>query len=161
MQELGISNTFFNFFLKLNKDIYSLKNMHYNDSDPILLFDGVCTLCNGFIKEVIIRDTQGKIRYASLQSKAGQELLKKVKLTDFSLDTVVLIEADKVYTKSDVALRIFRYLDGGWPYLYHLSIIPKFIRDTIYDIIARNRYNWFGKRDTCMVPKPEWAERFL
>ena len=135
--------------------------MYYNDSDPILLFDGVCTLCNGFIKEVIIRDSHGRIRYASLQSEAGLALINKVRLTDFSLDTVVLIEGDKVYIKSDVALRIFRYLDGGWPFLYHFSIIPKFIRDTIYDIIARNRYSWFGKRDTCMMPKPEWEERFL
>ncbi len=133
----------------------------YNDSDPILLFDGVCSLCNGFVKEVITRDNRGVIRYASLQSEAGKQLLAKTGLSNFSMDTVVLIEGEKKYLKSDVALRIFRHLGGGWSYLYYLSIIPKFIRDAIYDLIARNRYRWFGKQDACMLPRPEWEDRFL
>jgi len=131
------------------------------DSDPILLFDGVCNLCNGFVKEVITRDQKGVIRYASLQSEAGQQLLANIGLDNFSMDTVILVEGKKFYTKSDVALRIFRHLGGGWSYLYYLSIIPKFIRDSIYDLIARNRYRWFGKKDTCMLPQPEWEDRFL
>ena len=135
--------------------------MFHDDSDPILLFDGVCLLCNRIIKEVITRDSEGIIRFASLQSKEGLKLIKKVGLTNFSLDTVVLVEGGNVFTKSDVLLRIFRYLDGNWPYLYHLINIPKFIRDPIYNMIARNRYRWFGKKDTCMLPKPEWEERFL
>ncbi len=135
--------------------------MERKDSDPILLFDGVCNLCNGFVKSVITRDQKGIIRYASLQSEAGQQLLSNIKLESFSMDTVILVEGKNFYTKSDVALRIFRHLGGGWPYLYYLSIIPKFIRDTIYDLIARNRYRWFGKKDSCMLPQPEWEDRFL
>ncbi len=135
--------------------------MESNDSSPILLFDDVCNLCNDFVKQIITRDQKGLVRYASLQSKAGQELLSKMGLVDFSMDTVVLIEGKKMYTKSDVALRIFRYLGGKWSYLYYLSIIPKFIRDSIYDLIARNRYRWFGKREACMLPRPEWEDRFL
>lgn len=135
--------------------------MEYKDSDPILLFDGVCNLCNGFVKEVITRDSLGVIRYASLQSTAGQQLLNRAGLDDFSMDTVVLIEGKRNYTKSDVALRIFRHLGGGWSYLSYLSIIPKFIRDTIYDLIASNRYRWFGQKETCMLPQPEWEDRFL
>jgi len=135
--------------------------MSYTNSDPILLFDGVCNLCNGFVKEVIIRDQTGVIRYASLQSAAGQKLLKNIRLDKFSMDTVVLVEGEDFYTKSDVALRIFRHLGGGWSYFYYLSIIPKFIRDSVYDLVARNRYRWFGKKDTCMLPQPEWEDRFL
>jgi len=135
--------------------------MLYKDSDPILLFDGVCNLCNGFVKEVITRDLKGVIRYASLQSEAGQQLLANINLEKFSMDTVVLVEGKSFYTKSDVALRIFRHLGGGWSFLYYLSIIPRFIRDTIYDLIARNRYRWFGKKDSCMLPQPEWEDRFL
>jgi len=135
--------------------------MSYTNSDPILLFDGVCNLCNGFVKEVITRDQKGVILYASLQSEVGQQLLANVKLDKFSMDTVVLVEGEDGYIKSDVALRIFRHLGGKWSYLYYLSIIPKFIRDTVYDLIARNRYRWFGKKDQCMVPQPEWEDRFL
>ena len=135
--------------------------MIYKASDPILLFDGVCNLCNGFVQEVITRDERGIIRYTSLQSEAGQQLLAKIGLSDFSMDTVVLVEGEEKYLKSDVALRIFRYLGGGWSYLYYLSIVPKFIRDGVYDLIARNRYRWFGKREDCMLPRPEWEDRFL
>lgn len=135
--------------------------MIYKKSDPILLFDGVCNLCNGFVQNIITRDRLGVIRYTSLQSAAGQLLLKKAGLNDFTMDTVVLIEGEKKYLKSDAALRIFRHLGGGWSYLSYLSIIPKFIRDAIYDLIARNRYRWFGKRATCMLPRPEWENRFL
>ncbi len=135
--------------------------MIYKKTDPILLFDGICNLCNGFVQEVIARDDRGVIRYTSLQSEVGQQLLAKAGLSIFSMDTVVLIEGEKKYLKSDVALRIFRHLGRGWSYLYYLSIIPKFIRDAIYDLIARNRYRWFGKQDACMLPRPEWKDRFL
>ncbi len=135
--------------------------MEYTDTDPVLLFDGVCNLCNRFVTEVLTRDHRGVIRYAALQSEAGQKLLERAGFKDFSMDTVVLIEGNKKYLKSDVALRIFRHLGGGWSYLYYLSVIPKFIRDTIYDLIARNRYRWFGKKDTCMLPRAEWESRFL
>ena len=135
--------------------------MERENLGPILLFDGVCNLCNGFVKEVITRDPKGIVRYASLQSTAGQQLLASMGLKDFSMDTVVLIEGKEIFVKSDVALRLFRHLGGGWSYLYYLSIIPKFIRDTVYDLIARNRYRWFGKKEVCMLPRPEWEDRFL
>jgi len=126
----------------------------------ILLFDGVCNLCNGFLQEVITRDKKGIIYYASLQSEAGKLLLREHDI-DTNLDSVILIEQERVFIKSDVALRIFYYLGGGWKILSYLSFVPRIIRDTIYDWIAKNRYSWFGKKENCMIPRPEWEDRFI
>jgi len=127
---------------------------------PVLLFDDVCKLCDGFVQAIIIRDHDKKIHYMSLQSEAGQRLLKTFGVAA-DLDSVVLIEGGKVFTKSDVALRIFYHLGGGWKILSYLSIIPPVIRDTIYDWIAKYRYQWFGKKTECMFPRPEWEDRFI
>lgn len=134
--------------------------MNQKDKHPILLFDGVCNLCNRFVQEVITRDQKGIIHFASLQSDIGQELLHRHGI-DPTLDTVVLIDQGKAMVQSDVALQIFGYLGGTWSLLQVFFIVPKFIRDGVYDWIAKNRYRWFGKRETCMMPKPEWVERFL
>ncbi len=128
---------------------------------PILLFDGVCHLCHHFVQFVLKRDHKGNIRFAALQSDFGQQLLTRYQFSTENLDTVVLIEKGKLYSHSDVAMRVFPYLGGAWPILSSLSIIPAFIRNPIYNWIAANRYRWFGKYDQCLMPQPEWKDRFL
>lgn len=126
----------------------------------ILLFDGVCNLCDKFVQFVLRHDHQQLFVFASLQSPIGQELLKEYKL-DQGLTTVVLIRDRKAYTHSDVALKV-GYSLGGWLKIVYLCyLIPKFIRDIIYNWIAANRYQFFGKQDQCMMPKAEWKTRFL
>jgi predicted DCC family thiol-disulfide oxidoreductase YuxK len=128
---------------------------------PILLFDGVCNLCNGFVQFIILRDPQAKFRFAALQSEVGQQLLQKAKMSTSEINTVVLYEKGKFYTHSDVPLRIARHLGGWWILFTIFKIIPKFLRDSIYNWIARNRYRWFGKQESCMMPTPELKARFL
>ncbi len=130
-------------------------------NNPILLFDGVCNLCNHTVQFCIERDKNAQIKYASLQSDIGQNLLKKYHLDTTSLSTVVLIENNKAYVQSDVPLRLSRIFGGFWRVLYSFVIIPKFIRDGIYDFISKNRYKWFGKQDSCWMPTPELKNRFL
>ena len=132
-----------------------------SNNHPILLFDGVCNLCNGFVQFLIQRDSKSIFRYASLQSDIGNQLQKDFGMDSGQLDTVVLIHQDKIYTHSDVALFIAKELGGWWSIFKVLSIIPKSTRDRIYNWIARNRYRWFGKQELCMLPKAEWEDRFL
>lgn len=129
--------------------------------NPILLFDGVCTLCNSLVGFVIRRDPKRMFRFASLQSDTGQRLLQQVKLPSSQLDTFVLIEGDRYYTKSTAALHLFKKLGWLWPLLYLLIIVPRPLRDMVYHWVARNRYKWFGKKDQCMIPTPEIQERFF
>ncbi|MBN6186858.1 thiol-disulfide oxidoreductase DCC family protein [Aneurinibacillus sp. BA2021] len=128
---------------------------------PTLLFDGVCNLCNQAVLFIIKRDPEGSIRFASLQSDIGQELLKQHGLPAHGLDSIVLIEAGKAYTKSSAALRVARKLQQPWPLLYAFIWVPRPARDIVYSGIARNRYRWFGKRDQCMLPTPDIRKRFL
>jgi len=128
---------------------------------PILLFDGVCNLCNASVNFVIRRDPAKRFRFASLQSPAGQELLKKFGLETEKFDTVVLVEGNRHYARSDAALEVARRMRGFWKLLYVFKIIPRLIRDPLYNWVARNRYRWFGKKDQCMLPAPELKERFL
>lgn len=127
----------------------------------ILLFDGVCNLCDGFVQFVIKRDKKAYFRFAPLQSEVGQELLGKYKMPTDKISTVVLIENEKVYTHSDVGLRVALRLGGAWPVFFVLTIFPRFIRNAVYNWIARNRYRWFGKKDACMMPTPDLKKRFL
>lgn len=129
---------------------------------PILLFDGVCNLCNNTVQFCINNDKTGKIHYASLQSNIGQEYLKKFKMSGTDLTSVILIESERFYTKSDAPLRLVKYFDNKlWRLSSIFFIVPKFIRDVIYDFIAKNRYKWFGKRESCMLPTPDLRSRFL
>lgn len=128
---------------------------------PIVFFDGVCNFCNYWVNFAIKRDKKKKLRFAALQGETAARILAAHQLPINSLSTVVLIDNGKVYTQSSAALRISKHLDGGWKLLYGLMIIPKFIRDFFYNIIARNRYKWWGKKETCMVPDPGLVERFL
>ncbi|MFN7115215.1 MAG: thiol-disulfide oxidoreductase DCC family protein [Saprospiraceae bacterium] len=128
---------------------------------PILLFDGVCNLCNGFVQFIIQRDPQAKFRFAALQSPVGQQLLQAARMPTQELSTVVLWENGRFYTHSDVPLRVVQYLGGLWQLLYVFKIIPKSLRDKLYNWIARNRYRWFGQKESCMIPTPELKARFL
>lgn len=131
------------------------------ETHEILLFDGVCNLCNGAINFVIKHDKKDAFRFASLQSDIGRELLTKYKIDSQHIDSVILIEKGKVYTKSSAALRASKDLNAAFPLLYGFMLVPKFIRNGIYDFIARNRYKWFGKKESCMIPTPELREKFL
>lgn len=128
---------------------------------PIVLFDGVCNLCNGFVQFLIRVDPSGKFRFASLQSEAGEVLLQEGRYTGGNLESVVLFDAGRIYTHSDAALEISRRLGGFWTVLYALKLIPWPLRDRLYNWIARNRYRWFGKKDQCMMPSPELKQRFI
>ena len=127
----------------------------------IVLFDGHCNLCNGSVQFIILRDKKGYFNFCSLQSEAGQALLEKHQLSKTELNSLVLIENEKAYRQSTAALRIAKKLDGSWPLFYGFIIVPPFIRNFFYNLIAKNRYRLFGKKDECMLPRPEWRERFL
>lgn len=128
---------------------------------PLLLFDGVCNLCNSSVQFIIKRDPKGTFRFAALQSALGQKELQQYQLKADSLESIVLILDGKVWQRSNAALEIARRLSGLWPALYIFKIIPRFIRDWVYDLIANNRYRWFGRQDQCMIPTPELKSRFL
>ncbi len=128
---------------------------------PIVLFDGVCNLCNGAVQFIIRHDKNEKFLFASLQSEIGKRILSSHNLSRDDLKTFLLIEDERVYTKSTAALRVIKQLNGFISVLYTFNLIPKFIRDSIYDLVAKNRYNWFGKKDECMIPTPQLKARFL
>jgi predicted DCC family thiol-disulfide oxidoreductase YuxK len=127
----------------------------------VLLFDGVCNLCDGFVQFVLKRDKKGQFLFASLQSKIGKDLLEKYKVEVEELSTVVLIDGDQVYTHSDVPLQIAKDLGAMYRVFYPLKVLPKKWRNRVYDWIAANRYRFFGKKEACMLPQPEWRSRFL
>lgn len=124
----------------------------------VILFDGVCNLCNQSIQLIIKRDKQDYFRFAALDSDYGRMLVAKYQVT---ADSIVLIEKEQAYTQSDAALRIARRLSGLYPLLYAAMVIPKFVRDRVYRLIARNRYRWFGKRQSCWLPSPQLSKKFL
>jgi predicted DCC family thiol-disulfide oxidoreductase YuxK len=127
----------------------------------IILFDGVCNLCNGVVQFIIRRDPNRYFYYAALQSEAGVQLLKQYHQLTMEINTVILIQNGKIYTKSTAALLLARKLSGLWPILAIFIVIPRFLRDPIYDWVARNRYKWFGQKTECMIPTPETKKRFL
>src|SRR5258706_8098292 len=128
--------------------------------EKIILFDGVCNLCNAFVQFIIKRDRKKNFQFASLQSEFAKKIISDRKLDD-SVKTIVLLKNNKVYFRSDAALEISRGLDGIWPALYILKIIPRFIRDEVYSFISQHRYRWFGKRDVCWLPSPDLSSRFI
>jgi len=127
----------------------------------IVLFDGVCNLCNGAVNFIIDRDPAGYFRFAPLQSETAQEHLPPGTSPRDALGTIVLIEDGHTYVRSTAALRIARRLTSPWPLLYVFVAVPRPLRDTVYRWIAANRYRWFGRRDRCRVPTPELDDRFL
>ncbi|WP_200976746.1 thiol-disulfide oxidoreductase DCC family protein [Echinicola sp. 20G] len=127
----------------------------------IVLFDGVCNLCNQAVDFIIQRDRKNSFKLASLQDDLSKELLKGKEINEDYLDSLVLLRDEKVFYKSRAALEIAKKLKGLWPLFYAFIIIPTFLRDPIYNWIARNRYKWFGKRETCRFPTEEDKMKFL
>jgi predicted DCC family thiol-disulfide oxidoreductase YuxK len=130
-------------------------------NDRVALFDGVCVVCNGLAKFVCRHDSKKAIKLASLQSNSGQSILAWCGLPLTELNTIVFVDRGRVHFKSGAALRLVRYLDWPWPVFSILLIIPWFIRDFLYTVFARYRYNLFGKKESCMLPTPEMKQRFL
>ena len=126
-----------------------------------ILFDGVCNLCNGFVRFVIARDPEARFRFAALSSAAAGRVLAEAGVKLPIPDTIVLVDQGVVYYRSDAPLRVARGLTFPWPLAYGFIVVPRFIRDRVYDFIAARRYRWFGRRDVCMVPTPELQQRFL
>ena len=126
----------------------------------IILFDGVCNFCNASINFVIDHDTARRFRFASLQSDIGQQILTENRRSVSDFDTVLLVREGKLYEKSTAALEIARYL-RGWSWLYSFRVIPRFIRDVFYNLIAKNRYRIFGKSESCRIPTAEERSLFI
>lgn len=131
------------------------------DNRFILLFDGVCNLCNGIVNFVMDHDPDGKFIFASLQSPEARELLARFNLPSKDFNSVVLVKNDQVFIKSNAALEVAKHLKGIWPVFTIFKILPRFVRDKVYDILAKNRYRIFGRRDQCRIPTPEEKNRFL
>ncbi|MCH7650412.1 MAG: DUF393 domain-containing protein [Nitrospinae bacterium] len=127
---------------------------------PVILFDGVCKLCNRSVNFILRIDRTGRLKMASLQSDYGRRVLEDHGLKSGPLDTMMLLEGTRLTMKSTAVIRISKYLGGAWPLCMGALIIPRFIRDILYDVIAKNRYRWFGQYDTCPLPDPEFEDRF-
>lgn len=135
--------------------------MNAGINSPVLLFDGVCNLCNASVQWVLKHDKKAVFRFAALQSPAGQSLLRNAGLSAEDFDTVVLVDGARVFTRSDAALEIVRRIGGLWSWLAVFRFVPRPVRDAVYDWIARRRYRWFGRTESCMIPRPEWSNRFI
>ncbi|MBO9675030.1 MAG: DUF393 domain-containing protein [Sphingobacteriaceae bacterium] len=127
---------------------------------PVIFFDGVCNLCNSSVQFVIAHEKKDQFKFTPLQGDYAREMLPKFNVDTEKLNTILLLEDGKLYTKSSAALRIARKLDGLIPLLYAFLIVPKFIRDWFYDMIAKNRYKWWGKQESCWLPTPELKSKF-
>ncbi len=131
------------------------------EKKSIIMFDGVCNLCNGFVNFLIVRDKHNKFQFGSLQSPVVADLLKQHNFLTNDLSTVILLEGDKLYYQSTAVLKILKQLGGGWSLLYAFIILPKPLRDFFYNLIAKNRYKIFGRQDACMIPTPELKAKFV
>ncbi len=133
------------------------------NQQAIILFDGVCNLCNGAVNFIIERDPNQKFKFAALQSETGQRLMQalNIPLSNLTPESIILIEKNQFQTHSTAALKIAAQLKGFWKLAYSLIIVPKFLRDWAYRLIAKNRYRWFGRQESCRIPTPELKERFL
>ena len=127
----------------------------------VVLFDGVCNLCNGFVQFVVARDPHARFRFAALSSDAAQSLLRESGVRLPIPDSMALVEDGRVYLRSDAPLRIARGLTFPWPLAAAFLVVPRFVRDGVYNLIAARRYRWFGRKDVCMVPTAELRSRFL
>ncbi len=128
---------------------------------PIIIFDGVCNFCNAIVNFIIRQDKKNVFLFTALQSESGKKLMEQYQINWQQTDSFVLIEKNKAYTKSNAALRLYNKLPWYWKWTQLLWIFPRFIRDWVYGIIAKNRYKWWGKRKECMVPTPELKKKFL
>jgi predicted DCC family thiol-disulfide oxidoreductase YuxK len=127
----------------------------------VVLFDGVCNLCNGVVKFIIRRDRSSKFLFASLQSDFGQSQLLRFGLDPSELHSIIVLEDGRIYERSDAALKIASHLSHPWPIFSTFRVLPRSFRDWVYDIVAINRYRIFGKQESCMVPTPNLKTRFI
>jgi len=132
-----------------------------NAEKPIILFDGVCNFCNAMVNFIIRQDKKSTFLFCALQSEAGKKLLGEYNIDWKANDSFVVIENNKAYLKSDAALKLYDKLRWYWKWTQLFWVVPKFIRDWVYNVIAKNRYKWFGKREQCMVPTAEVRQKFL
>lgn len=130
------------------------------NSQPVILFDGVCNLCNSSVQYIIKHDKKKLFTFASLQSESGQKLLNEYQLPKTNFNSFVLIENGKAFTRSDAALLVAKKLSGSARLLYGLKIVPSFIRDIVYNLIAKNRYKWFGKKTVACYPLHHFNQDF-
>lgn len=128
-------------------------------NNQIILFDGVCNVCNGFVQFVIRYDEKQIFRFASQQSDTGHQLLNKHDAP--ALDSIFLVDGDKVYSKATAILKIVQSFGGGWKLVKILEILPSSVANWVYDVFAENRYKWFGQKEECMIPTPEIRQRFI
>jgi predicted DCC family thiol-disulfide oxidoreductase YuxK len=131
------------------------------EDHPVILFDGVCNLCTGYVVFLIRRDPEGVFRFAPLQSAVGRRLLEGHDPDPDALNSVVLVEGDECHVKSDAVLRAAAHLGGAYRLLAPIRYIPRRLRNAVYDAVAARRYDWFGRRDRCMMPTPDVESRFL
>jgi len=132
-----------------------------NSDHPIILFDGVCNFCNSIVNFIIKQDKENIFHFAALQSDADQRLLKEYNIPATGLNSFILIDGSKAYKSSTAGLRLYDKLPWYWKWTQVFWIVPQFIRDRIYNVIAKNRYKWFGKRDSCMIPTEDVKNRFI
>lgn len=135
--------------------------MRLQDEYSLVLFDGVCNLCNQAVDFIIRKDKNNNFKVGALQDSLVKDLLKTYTINEDYLDSLILIQGDEVFYKSSAALRIAKDLGGFWQVLYIGILLPRSLRDSIYDWIGRNRYKWFGKKETCRLPSPEEKEKFI
>ncbi len=128
---------------------------------PLILFDGVCNLCNSSVQFIIKNDPEGYFKFASLQSETGQRILEQFNMKKDNFDTFILYENGQIYTKSTGVLRVLKNLKNYYRFFYIFIVIPSFIRDLLYTFVSSYRYRLFGKKDACMIPTPELKARFM
>lgn len=131
------------------------------NAKKIIFFDGVCNLCNSTVQFLIKHNKSNTLHFASLQSDLGQKFLKENCLKIENFETIYYLKNKKIYSHSSAILEIFKELNGFYPYLSILKIVPKFIRDAVYCMVSKNRYRWFGKKESCWLPTTELKEKFL
>ncbi|MDE3143299.1 MAG: thiol-disulfide oxidoreductase DCC family protein [Bacteroidota bacterium] len=128
---------------------------------PVILFDGVCNLCCGSVQFIIKRDKKKQFRFASLQSKFGKNVLYQFELNENNMNSFILIEDGKLFTRSTAALKVAKQLSGAWKMMYVFILVPAFIRNYMYSVIANKRYKWFGKKEECWLPTENMKNLFL
>lgn len=133
----------------------------FDDSHPIVIFDGACVMCSRFVQLLLRADRRGRLRFLTAQSELGQALYAHFGLRGDVFDTYVLLDEGRARVKSDAALRIFALLGAPWALLGAGRVLPRGWRDALYDFVARNRLRWFGQRDVCYAPTPEVRARFI
>ncbi|GGI25110.1 thiol-disulfide oxidoreductase DCC family protein [Pedobacter mendelii] len=129
-------------------------------TQPVIFFDGVCNLCNASVQFTIEHDKKNVFKFTALQGEYAKTILPKFNVDIEKMNSILLVENEKLYTKSSAALRVAKELSGLLPILYAFIIVPKFIRDWVYDIIAKNRYKWWGRQESCWIPTPELKSKF-